>query len=195
MANDEAPVPTGLPRTVTNPAMGVTVTFLTTSEETGGEYVETQVSIPAGEPGPPMHFHTDFEETFTAVTGNLFLDHADRRRIVLRPGEQVHVARNVHHRYYNDSDQDVVFHFVARPGIAYERSIRASFGLANDGRTNAKGVPRNPFELALTFELAGSYIAGVPLWLQRAVTRMGVALARLFGYDPEFSRYTKARPE
>ncbi|WP_344855266.1 cupin domain-containing protein [Amycolatopsis ultiminotia] len=184
--------PTGLPRTVSNPAMGVTVTFLTASDETDGEYVEAQVRIPAREPGPPLHFHTDFEETFTAVEGTLLLDHGDRRRIELSPGQSVHVERNVPHRYFNDGDQPAVFTFVARPGLAYEQGIRASFGLAVDGRTTADGTPRDPAETALMFSLARSYLAGVPLWLQRGLTRMGVKLARRRGYDPEFSRYTKA---
>jgi quercetin dioxygenase-like cupin family protein len=184
---------TGLARTVTNPNMGVTVTFVKASDETGGDDVEARVTIPSGAPGPPMHYHLDFEETFTAVEGTLLLDLGDRRGIALRPGEQVQVPRTVPHRYYNDSDRPVVFHFLASPGLAYEQGIRASFGLAADGRATANGTPRNLYENALLLSLARSYMARVPLWPQRFLIRIGVALARLRGYDPNFSRYTKAR--
>lgn len=188
--------PTGLPRTVSNPLMGVDVTFLKSSEETGGEYVETQVSIPAGHQGPPRHFHLDFEETFTTVKGTLVLDRDDVRGIRLRPGESVTIEPKVEHRYYNTGDEDTIFSFVARPGLAYERGIRAGFGLARDGLTNAQGVPRNLLDLALVFELSGSYVTGAPLRLQKALARVGVRLARLCGHDLEFSAYTKsaARP-
>jgi len=75
----------------------------------------------------------------------------------------------------------------------FEKAIRAGDGLARDGRTNAKGVPKNPFELALAFELAESYLAGMPLFLQRGIFGTLAKIARLRGYDPEFSEYTKPK--
>jgi quercetin dioxygenase-like cupin family protein len=188
---DDLRTPTGLSRTVSNPVMGVTVTFVTASDETGGAHVEALVSIPAGDKGPPRHFHTDFEETFTAVDGVLFMDLGDRRGIRLQPGESVTVPRNVRHRYYNDGDRTAVFRFAARPGLAYEKGIRAGFGLAADGRTDAKGIPRDPLDMALVFALSGSYVAGVPAPLQKALTCVGVRIATMRGRDPEFGRYTR----
>jgi quercetin dioxygenase-like cupin family protein len=189
MNNTETP--TGLPRTVSSPDMGVTVTFLVASDETGGDHVESQVRIPPGEPGPPRHYHIDFEETFTVIEGELTMDLGVQRGIVLRPGEQVHVPRGVGHRYYNTGDRAAVFHFRAAPGQAYEHGIRAGFGLSHDGRTDARGVPRNPLEAALMIALSRSFVAGVPHWLQRALTVVGVGLARPCGYDPQFSKYTQ----
>jgi quercetin dioxygenase-like cupin family protein len=190
---DGRTTPTGLPRIVSNPVMGVTVEFVTAADESGGEQVEARVSIPAGDKGPPPHFHTGFEETFTALEGTLFMDLGDRRGITLQPGESAHVARNVRHRYYNAGDQTAVFRFTASPGRAYEMGIRAGFGLAADGRTDARGVPRNPLDLALITRLSGSYVSGVPLWLQEALTSAGVRLAQLFGRDPHFSKYTRGK--
>jgi quercetin dioxygenase-like cupin family protein len=171
--------------------MGVTVEFVTASDENDGQQVEARVSIPAGDKGPPAHFHTDFDETFTALEGILFMDLGDRRGIALHPGETVHVARNVRHRYYNAGDQTAVFGFTANPGQAYEMGIRAGFGLAADGRTDARGVPRNLLDLALITRLSGSYVSGAPLWLQKALTSAGVRLAHLRGRDPHFSEYTR----
>lgn len=182
----------GLPRTVSNPVMGVTVTFLTASDETEGQYAEAHVMIPAGHQGPPAHFHTDFEETFTSVEGTLFLDYGEQRGLQLTPGEAVHVEPHVRHRYYNDGDAPAVFRFVARPGQAYEDGIRAGFGLANDGRTDERGVPRNLLEMAAVFSMSKSYVAGAPLWLQRALTAIGVRLATWRGLDPTFAAYTRA---
>jgi hypothetical protein len=84
-----------------------------------------------------------------------------------------------------------VFRFTANPGRAYEMGIRAGFGLAVDGRTDARGVPRNLLDLALIIRLSGSYVSGAPLWLQKALTAAGVRLALLRGRDPHFSRYTR----
>jgi len=188
---DGTTTPTGLPRIVSNPVMGVTVEFTTAGDEGDGDHVEARVSIPAGDQGPPPHFHTDFEETFTAVEGVLFMDLGDRRGLTLHPGESVRVARNVRHRYYNAGDQTAVFRFTATPGRAYEMGIRAGFGLAADGLTDARGVPRNLLDLALVFDLSGSYVVGAPPWLQKTLARVGVRAARLCGRDPQFSKYTR----
>ncbi len=182
--------PTGLARTVSSPDMGVTVTFLVALDESPDEHVESRVTIPAGEPGPPRHYHSDFTETFTAVEGELTMDLADRRGLVLRPGESAHVPRGTPHRYYNPSERPAVFDFRADPGRAYELGIRAGFGLAQDGRTDARGLPKNLFALARVFALSRSWIAGVPHWLQQGLTTVGVLLARRLGHDPQFSRYT-----
>jgi hypothetical protein len=61
-----------------------------------------------------------------------------------------------------------------------------------DGKTNDKAVPRNVLGLSLIYELAESYIAGVPLLLQKGISRSLASAARRVGYDPGFSRYTKA---
>jgi mannose-6-phosphate isomerase-like protein (cupin superfamily) len=183
--------PTGLPRTVVNPVLGAEVVFLQASDETGGDFVQARVRIGAGDKGPPPHLHTDFEETFTVVEGTLHMDLGDRRGLRLTAGESVHVPRGVRHRYYNPGDREATFHFVARPGTAYEMGIRAGFGLAADGLTTATGVPRNPLDAALMFVLAGSYVAGLPLRLQKALAGVGARLAVLRGHDPTFSRYTR----
>lgn len=182
----------GLPRTVTNPVMGASATFDPAYDESDDGSATAICREQPWAKGPPLHYHLDFEETFTCLEGTLFMDLGDRRNIEVRPGESVHVPRGVHHRYYNDSDQPCTFRVLAKPGRTYEHSIRIAYGMAADGATNAKGLPRNPLDLALVFDLSGSYLVGVPLWLQMALSRVGVAIARMAGRDPAFLRYTKA---
>ncbi|MDP9793928.1 mannose-6-phosphate isomerase-like protein (cupin superfamily) [Catenuloplanes nepalensis] len=186
--------PTGLERVIANPVMGVEVTFLKAVDDPGGDQVESLVRIPAGEIGPPPHYHLDFEERFTAVEGTLHMDLGDQRGLRLEPGESVLVPRTVRHRYYNAGDRDAVFRFEATPGAAYERATRAAFGLARDGRTDHRGVPRELLDKALMFDLAGSFAEGPPLWLQKILTRAGVRVAVALGRDPGFRRYTEASP-
>ncbi|QTE28944.1 cupin domain-containing protein [Pengzhenrongella sicca] len=182
---------TGLRRTVSSPDMGVTVTFVVAFDESADGSVESRVQIPAREPGPPRHYHLDFDETFTALEGELTMDLGSRRGLVLRPGESVRVPRGVPHRYYNSSDRLAVFGFRADPGQAYELGIRAGFGLANDGRTTSRGLPKDPLQMALLFAAAGSWVTGIPHGMQSRLTAAGVRLARRLGYDPHFSRYAQ----
>ena len=85
----------------------------------------------------------------------------------------------------------MVFEVEIRPARNFEKSLRAAFGLAEDGKTNDKGVPKNLFELALIYELSESYIVGMPLSVQRGIFGALARVARWRGYDPEFSKYTK----
>jgi hypothetical protein len=46
-----------------------------------------------------------------------------------------------------------------------EKAIRIAYGLAQDGKTTSKAVPKNIWQLALLFELGESYLVGMPLFL------------------------------
>ena len=185
----------GLLRTVGNPAMGAQATFSPSSEESEDGSVTAICTEPGRASGPPMHYHLEFEETFSCLEGTLYLDVGDRRRVALRPGDSAHVPLGLPHRYYNDTDEPCVFSVVATPGRIYEDSIRVAYGLAADGRTTKAGIPKHPLDLALTFAMSGSYVTGIPLWLQKGVARLGTAVARLIGYDPKFDQYTEPRDD
>ena len=85
----------------------------------------------------------------------------------------------------------VVFDGEIRPGRNFEKSIRAQFGLVEDGKTTDKAIPKNILELALIYELSESYIVGMPLFLRKGIFGVLARVARWRGYDPEFSKYTK----
>jgi mannose-6-phosphate isomerase-like protein (cupin superfamily) len=172
-----------LPRTLHNADLGVDLTFLVTMDESDDGRVESEVTIAAGEPGPPLHRHVDFEETFSVVDGELSMDLGERRGLVLRAGEAVTVPVDIPHRYYNAGDRPATFRFRAAPGAAYEKSFRALAGLAAAGRTTRTGLPRNPLESALVFQMSGSYVAGVPIALQRVLSDVGAWIARRVGAD------------
>ena len=178
-----------LPRIIENPAMGMSTRFLVTHDESDDGHVETEVTIPGNEPGPPLHRHTDFTETFTVLEGELFMDFEDKRCLVLGPGESVHVPINTPHRYFNAGANVATFHFRADPGFRYKMGIRASTAMANAGRTTTHSIPKNPLEAALLFELAGTYPTGIPIKVQQAIGRAVGRVARWLGYDPTFAAY------
>ena len=180
--------------TIENPLSGERITFLITAEQSGGEFVKIRAELPAGASGPPLHYHLAFTETFEVIEGRLDLYVGGKKtRVMLQSGQSAHAPLKVHHTFWNGSAAPVVFECEIRPARRFERSIRAAFGLARDGKTNKAGVPRNIWELALLYELSESYVVGMPLFLQKSVFGALAAIARRRGYDPEFSRY--AAPE
>ena len=182
-----------LPRPVENPLSGERVTFLATAEETDGEYMRIRNETSAGAQGVVMHYHLAYTEAFEVLEGAL-LDvcvGGKENHLVLAQGESVFVPPNTAHRFRNSSTSPVVFEVEIRPARNFEKSIRAQLGLVEDGKTNDKAIPKNILELALLYELSESYVAGMPLSLQKGIFGALARVARWLGYDPEFSRYTK----
>ncbi len=181
-----------LPRTIENPLTGERVTFLASAEETNGEYVRIRNETSAGAPGVVMHYHLTYTEAFKVLKGTLDVCVGTKENhLVLGEGESVFVPLGTAHRFWNSSTEPVVFEVEIRPARNFEKSLRAQFGLVEDGKTNDKAIPKNILELALIYELSESYIVGMPLFLQKGIFGALARIARWRGYDPEFSKYTK----
>ena len=178
-------------RVIENPVTGERMTFLVTTEESGGELLKVKSKLPAGSPGVPMHYHLAFTETFEVLEGHLDMCVGSKKNhIVLSAGQSAFAPLYTPHRFWNGSDEPVVFVGEIRPARQMEKSLKVAHRLARDGKTNKKGVPTNPFELALLYELSESYIVGIPLFLQKGVFGALAKVARWRGYDPEFAKYT-----
>ena len=176
---------------IENPVTGERLTFLVTAEETGGELLKVKSELPAGSLGVPMHYHLAFTERFEVLDGILDMCVGSKKNhIVLTAGQSAFAPLYTPHRFWNGSEEPVLFVGEIRPARKMEKSLRAAHGLAIDGKTNKRGVPTDPFELALLYELSESYIVGMPLFLQKGVFGALAKVARWRGYDPEFAKYT-----
>ena len=181
-----------LPRTIENPLSGERVTFLATAEETDGEYARIRNETSAGARGVVMHYHLTYTEAFEVLAGTLDVCVGTKEKhLMLGKGESAFVPLSTAHRFWNSSTEPVVFEVEIKPARNFETALRAQFGLVEDGKTNEKAIPNNVLELALIFELSESYIVGMPLFLQKGIFGALARIARLLGYDPEFSEYTK----
>jgi mannose-6-phosphate isomerase-like protein (cupin superfamily) len=174
-------------RVIENPVIGDRVTFLQTAEETEGEYLLLKVEL-APHGGNAMHHHLTFTEAFEVLEGRLNID-VGGRHLVLGPGERALVPIKAHHRFYSTSDEPVTFIVETRPARRMEEALRVAYGLARDGKTNAKSVPRDILQLALLYELGESYLTGIPLFLQRAVFGALAKVARWRGVERSFEKY------
>lgn len=97
------------------------------------------------------HVHPQIEERFAVISGVLGtrLDGVERE---LRAGEGATAAPGVRHDWWNAGDGDAsVLVEVSGPSeqaARFEAMVATIFGLANDGLTNAKGLP-HPLQLVL----------------------------------------------
>jgi quercetin dioxygenase-like cupin family protein len=159
------------------------------SEDNGGERLAGDLYIRPGGAVAGRHIHSYITETFEVVSGSVRF-HRDGRDAVAAPGERVVIPPGVVHDWWNVGDDEAHARLEIRPAARFELMIQNLFGLANDGKTNGRGVPRLlPLSLfAREFRREGEFVSPPPV-LQRALFAAAAPLARARGYqaiDPAY---------
>ena len=170
-------------RRIYNPVQKDYATFLKTSEETGGEFTRIEVEL-APDGGTSPHYHTTYAEHFEVLQGVLEVRVGNETR-TLGPGESAVAPKNTLHSFRNVGDEPTIVLVELRPGsVGFERSLRATYGLARDGRTTSKGIPKNPYQLAVILEWSEMRLPGA-FSLMAPVFRVLAGRARRKGIDRE----------
>src|SRR5918998_5682105 len=86
------------------------------------------------------HIHPEFTEAFTVVRGQLGA-RRDGTDLALGPGMRLEVAAGVAHDWWNTGDEEARVVVEVQPAERFLLAIRNLFLLAQDGKTNAKGMP------------------------------------------------------
>lgn len=147
-------------RVFINPIYKDKGTVLKSVAETGGEYMLCELEIAPGG-GNFMHTHSAFEETFIAIKGKLGVVLHGRRHY-LQNGESVTVPLHAPHHFFNDTTETVICHIRFTPGHeGFVKGLAIGYGLATDGLTNSKGIPKSLTHLALLMTLTDTKPAGL----------------------------------
>jgi hypothetical protein len=133
------------------------------------------------------------DERFEIESGTVAFK-LDGEEIVAGPGETVIVPAGSSHKFWNAGETEAVFVTEVRPALQFERLLETMFALANDGKTNKKGMP-NPLRLAV---IANAHFDDVrlpfpPAWMQKVGLAMGAPLGRALGFKPEYDGARRAR--
>lgn len=178
----------------TNPRTGSTWTLIEGEGETEGRGFVVEVAcLPGAGPDIMEHFHQHWTETFEIVEGHARyrLDGTEHgaatgATIVLPPG-QPHV-----HPWAVGTDR-LVYRQTTVFATPDARAVRDTLGvffflfaLAREGKVDARGLPRNPLQLAATLKALvrhGGYDAAVPVFAQKVLASTVGGLAELLGYS------------
>ena len=107
--------------------------------------------------GSEMHYHKSFTETFIAKKDAIELKIEETTQ-VLNNGAQVSVLPLTLHKFYNPNDYPVLFEVKIQPAsINFEAFLQIMYGLARDGKTNKKGIPRNLLDIGAISLLGETY--------------------------------------
>lgn len=176
-----------LPREIVNKVTGDKLKILHAPAD-GFDSVKIEFTLPPRAAGAPLHYHLKFTEIFTVLNGRMEMKAGADKRI-LTPGEQIEVKPGTLHGFSNPHDEPLVFTSESLPAEEFEKFIRTMFGLANDGKTNQKGMPLNGLHLALALDFADLYFPFVPAWLQRTVRKTLRSVAQAVGAENELKKY------
>jgi quercetin dioxygenase-like cupin family protein len=117
------------------------------TEESDGELLVVDLYVsPAGRVAAE-HVHPILNEWFTVLRGRVGF-RLDGRESVAKIGERLHVPPGTIHDWWNAGEEEAHVVVEVSPAARFEEAISATFGLARDGKTNAKGMP-NLLQLAL----------------------------------------------
>lgn len=152
-------------RVFENPLIKDKVTLLQSSAETGGLYTLLEVELAVGG-GNGLHAHTSFEEEFIPIEGVLGIQ-LEKKNLQVQPGEKAIAPLGKWHRFYNPGDTPIRFQVKLNPSNAgFEKGLMIAYGLADDGATNKKGVPKSFTHIALLTAMTDTILPGIYSFLQ-----------------------------
>jgi quercetin dioxygenase-like cupin family protein len=177
--------------TIENPITGERLVFRKTSRETGGQAVVVETFVRPSGFVAAAHVHPSQEERFEVLRGSVGFK-IGRKKLVAGPGQRLTVPAGTPHKFWNAGDDEAHFVCEVRPALQFESLLETMFALANDGKTNRKGMP-NPLRLAV---IANAHFDTVqlpfpPALVQKVGLVLGAPVGRLLGYG---ATYVPAEP-
>jgi mannose-6-phosphate isomerase-like protein (cupin superfamily) len=162
-------------------ASGDTAELLETNESSGGKHLKVKYTFNPGGIKAPPHIHLQQEEHFEVVSGE-FTWHCNGETKKLGSGESVFFDKAIGHEHYNGGNTPCVVIQTLSPALDFEDSLVRIYELANEGKL-VNGNP--PFLEAMVwlqkFE-AKTYLAGVPIPVQNALSMALAPVGRALGH-------------
>jgi len=176
-------------REFANPATGERIQVTATAEDGEEDLVRFNwCSMPGG--SITEHLHPHQEERFIITAGEAHFTVNGEERIV-GPGETIVVPVGVRHTQSNPGAVAIEGVVELRPALHTKEMFEAFAGLGSEGKTTARGAPKNPLQLGATvwhFRHESRAISP-PIWIQSLVLPPLAALAKLFGVRPYQDRW------
>jgi quercetin dioxygenase-like cupin family protein len=158
-------------------------------EDTGGERLSADLYVRPGGAVAGKHVHAYTTERFEVLSGTVRF-HVDGSEQIVGPGQRIEVPPGVVHDWWNIGDDEAHVRVEITPAERFELMAQNLYGLANDGKSNSRGVPRLlPLALfAREFRREAEFISP-PRSVQRPLFAALAPLARALGYkaiNPEY---------
>lgn len=174
-----------------NPVTGERVVVRLGNEDSGEDRVVADLYVTPAGAVAGEHVHPVTEESFTVVSGRVGFRIAGRESIA-ELNQRLHVPAGEAHDWWNAGDEEAhVVVELAHGAERFEEMIRNLFGLAQDGKTNSKGMP-NLLQGALFAREFSDVISFTkpPLVVQRVLFGVLASIGRALGYKGSYPKYS-----
>jgi mannose-6-phosphate isomerase-like protein (cupin superfamily) len=167
---------------IENPVIGDKIRFLTTSEDSKGEVLKIELHLKGGAKGNPNHFHPVQSETFEIISGTLGV-YRNGKETLLAAGQQYVVAPNEVHRFWNPTQEEVVFTVEFKPALKTEYFLETIYALAQQGKVNKDSLPAPLQFFAILNEYYGEiFVESPPIPIQKFMAKVVGGFAKFIGY-------------
>ena len=177
-----------------NPVTGEKAVIRLGTKESGGDRLLVDLELQAGGFGSQLHLHPSIHERWTPISGRIGV-YVNGTISIAPLGKTIDIRPGVAHRFWNAGICEAKLTLDIRPGRRYETFIRNMIGLAQDGKTDSRGIPG-----LLQFAATATEFDDVVHFLkpsrfvQRAVFPLLAQIARLRGYRGSYSEYALRTP-
>jgi quercetin dioxygenase-like cupin family protein len=174
---------------ISNAITGQAIRFIQTAKDTDGKLLEMEATFGAHSTEPAPHFHPHQVEDFQILSGELTV-RLFEKQYLFRKGDRLHIPKNTVHSMWNQSKQPTVVNWQVKPAMDTEYFLETATGLANDGKTNASGMP-SLFQIALLINRFSNVfrLTKPGPMVQKVVFTLLTPIAYLLGYRPTYRKY------
>ena len=172
-----------------NPDTGDIYEFIETAQDTQGVRVVMKAIIKSKGQIVKKHFHVLQDETFEVLEGKLTI-WLDGKTFTLNKGEKITLSKNVPHNHYNNEDVPVVYMHSVNPALDFDYLIENLVGLAADGKSKNGNYGLVQELVTLKYLDSTSYLADIPIGIQKMLMNVVAPIARLLGYRAIYQKYS-----
>lgn len=174
---------------INNKKTGQQITFLQTSDDTGGELLEMESLFQPHSTEPVPHYHPLQEEYFTVLEGEISV-RMNGHLQVLRKGDHLHIKQQQVHSMWNHSTQKARVNWKVIPASDTEYFLENGIGIANKQETNEQGMPGILQIALLAKRFAHVYrVARPPYPVQKILFTLLSPFSYLAGYRPCYREF------
>jgi len=174
---------------INNKKTGQEITFIQTSDDTGGELLEMESLFQPHSTEPVPHYHPLQEEYFTVLEGEISV-RTNGQLNVLKQGDKFHIKKKQVHSMWNHSANKTRVNWKVIPALDTEYFLENGIGIANERKTNDQGMP-GILQLAL---LANRFshvfrMAKPPYLIQRILFTILTPFSYIAGYRSCYKQF------
>jgi mannose-6-phosphate isomerase-like protein (cupin superfamily) len=177
-----------------NPVTGERVVVRVGTEESGEDLLVADLYVRPGGAVAGEHVHTHIEEWFTVRKGRVGF-RLDGRETIAPLNRRLHVPVGMVHDWWNAGEEEAHVVVEVAPGARFEEMIKNLYGLAQDGKTDKRGM-FNPLQAALFAREFDDVIRFTkpPRLVQKLLFAALTLVARFLGYRGSYPEYVERGP-